>query len=142
MRPVLMEVAERLRDNNPYHHPLYVGQMLKPPHPVARLAHALAMYLNPNNHALDGGWATSAMEKESVARLAAMFGWESHLGHLSGGGTMANFEALWVGRELRRARRWRPPRRPITPTRGSRPSWASHLSRSPSTPAAAWRLTP
>ncbi len=61
----------------------------------------LAMYLNPNNHALDGGRATSAMEKESVARLAAMFGWESHLGHLSGGGTMANFEALWVGRELR-----------------------------------------
>ncbi len=101
MRPVLLEVAERLRDNNPYHHPLYIGQMLKPPHPVARLAHALAMYLNPNNHALDGGRATSAMEKESVARLAAMFGWESHLGHLSGGGTMANFEALWVGRELR-----------------------------------------
>ncbi len=75
--------------------------MLKPPHPVARLAYALAMFLNPNNHALDGGRATSAMEKEAVARIAAMFGWESHLGHLTGGGTMANFEALWVGRELR-----------------------------------------
>ena len=33
-----------------------------------------------------------------------MFGWEDHLGHLCGGGTMANFEALWVGRELRPGR--------------------------------------
>jgi tyrosine decarboxylase / aspartate 1-decarboxylase len=101
LRSALMETAERLRDNRPYHHPLYIGQMLKPPHAVARLAYALAMYLNPNNHALDGGRATSAMEKEAVARIAGMFGWETHLGHLCGGGTMANFEALWIGRELR-----------------------------------------
>jgi len=101
VRTVLLEAAERMRDNSPYHHPLYVGQMLKPPHPVARTAYALAMFLNPNNHALDGGRASSAMEKEAVAELARMFGWETHLGHLCGGGTMANFEALWVGRELR-----------------------------------------
>ena len=101
LRTVLLETAERLKENYPYHHPLYVGQMLKPPHPVARLAYALSMYLNPNNHALDGGRATSTMEKEAVAGIAAMFGWETHLGHLTGGGTMANFEALWVGRELR-----------------------------------------
>ncbi len=100
LRSVLLETAERLRDNRPYHHPLYIGQMLKPPHPVARLAYALAMFLNPNNHALDGGRATSIMEKEAVAGIARMFGWESHLGHLCGGGTMANFEALWIGREL------------------------------------------
>jgi glutamate/tyrosine decarboxylase-like PLP-dependent enzyme len=101
VRRVLLEAAERLGDNYPYHHPLYVGQMLKPPHPVARLAYALAMHLNPNNHALDGGRASSAMEKEAVAQIATMFGWQDrHLGHLTGGGTMANFEALWVAREL------------------------------------------
>ncbi len=100
IRHVLLEVAERLTDNFPYHHPLYAGQMLKPPHPVARLAYALAMTLNPNNHALDGGRASSAMEIEAVARLAAMFGWPEHLGHLTGGGTMANMEALWIAREL------------------------------------------
>lgn len=97
---VLLEAAGRLHDNFPYFHPLYAGQMLKPPHPVARTAYALAMWLNPNNHALDGGWASSAMEKEAVAHLAAMFGWARHLGHLTGGGTMANLEALWIaGRE-------------------------------------------
>lgn len=98
---VLREVAERMRDNYPYPHPLYAGQMLKPPHPVARLAYSLALWLNPNNHALDGGRASSAMEKEAVAEIAGMFGWATHLGHLSGGGTMANLEALWVAEQIR-----------------------------------------
>jgi len=92
----LVVTAGRLRDNYPYFHPLYAGQMLKPPHPAARLAYALAMWINPNNHALDGGRATSAMEKEAVAEIAGMFGWTEYLGHLCGGGTMANLEALWV----------------------------------------------
>src|SRR5690606_36240025 len=96
---VLDETARRLADNYPYQHPLYMGQMLKPPHAVARLSYALAMCINPNNHALDGGRASAAMAKEAVAALAAMFGWRRHLGHLGGGGTMANFEALWVARE-------------------------------------------
>jgi tyrosine decarboxylase / aspartate 1-decarboxylase len=98
---VLMEVSDRLRDNFPYFHPLYAGQMLKPPHPVARAAYALAMWINPNNHALDGGRGSSAMEKEAVAALARMVGWDKHLGHLCGGGTVANLEALWVAGRLR-----------------------------------------
>ena len=98
---VLDEVALRLQDNLPYFHPLYAGQMLKPPHPVARLAYMLALTLNPNNHALDGGRASSRMEREAVASLARMIGWDTHLGHLTGGGTMANLEALWVAGRLR-----------------------------------------
>ena len=97
---VLTATAERLQDNYPYFHPLYAGQMLKPPHAVARLAYALAMWINPNNHALDGGRATSAMEKEAVAEIAGMYGWKNFLGHLCGGGTMANLEALWVAGQL------------------------------------------
>jgi len=102
MASVIAEVASRLRNNYPYFHPLYAGQMLKPPHPVARAAYALATWINPNNHALDGGRASSAMEKEAVAEIAAMFGWRDHLGHLCGGGTMANLEALWVAGQLHR----------------------------------------
>jgi tyrosine decarboxylase / aspartate 1-decarboxylase len=93
---VLTATAQRLQDNYPYFHPLYAGQMLKPPHPVAQLAYALAMTINPNNHALDGGRASSAMEREAVAHVASMFSWKKFLGHLCGGGTMANLEALWV----------------------------------------------
>jgi glutamate/tyrosine decarboxylase-like PLP-dependent enzyme len=97
---ILQRVATRLHDNYPYGHPLYAGQMLKPPHPIARAAYALAMSVNPNNHALDGGRATSAMEIEAVAALAQMFQWRQHLGHLSSGGTFANLEALWVAGQL------------------------------------------
>jgi tyrosine decarboxylase/aspartate 1-decarboxylase len=105
LQRVLGEVAERMRDNYPYPHPLYAGQMLKPPHPLARLAYALAMWINPNNHALDGGRASSVMEKEAVAQIAQMYGWKDHLGHLCGGGTMANLEALWVAGRLHPGRK-------------------------------------
>ena len=97
---ILQKVATRLQNNYPYAHPLYAGQMLKPPHPIARAAYALAMSINPNNHALDGGRASSAMEIEAVAVLAKMFGLRQHLGHLTSGGTFANLEALWVAGQL------------------------------------------
>lgn len=92
-------LVERLRDNYPFGHPRYVGQMLKPPHPAAVLGYTTAMLINPNAHALDGGPATAALEKDVVARLAGMFGYGEHLGHLTSSGTIANLEALWVARE-------------------------------------------
>jgi glutamate/tyrosine decarboxylase-like PLP-dependent enzyme len=100
LREVMQLVSEKMKDNYPYFHPLYAGQMLKPPHPIARIAYMLSLWVNPNNHALDGGRASSEMEKEAVAQIAAMFGWDIFLGHLSSGGTMANLEALWVAGKL------------------------------------------
>lgn len=100
MAEVLDEVAIRMGDNYPYFHPLYAGQMLKPPHPIARAAYALAMAVNPNNHARDGGRASSQMEIEAVSQLAHMFGFPQHLGHLTSSGTFANLEALWIAGQL------------------------------------------
>jgi len=100
MAQVLEAVASRMGDNFPYFHPLYAGQMLKPPHPVARAAYALAMSINPNNHARDGGRASSEMEIEAVGEIATMFGWSEYLGHLTSSGTLANLEALWVAGQL------------------------------------------
>ena len=94
------EFTSRLTDNYPFFHPAYAGQMLKPPHPAAVAGYLAAMLINPNNHALDGGPATAAMEKEVVAQLAVMFGFTEHLGHLTTSGTIANLEALYVAREL------------------------------------------
>ena len=93
------ELRDRLRDNYPFFHPRYVGQMLKPPHPVAVIGYLTAMLINPNNHALDGGPATARMEKEVVAELAQMFGFSQHLGHLTSSGTIANLEALFIARQ-------------------------------------------
>lgn len=98
---VLKELTDRLDDNFPFFHPHYAGQMLKPPHPVAMAAYIATMMLNPNNHSIDGGKATTVLERELVKDLAAMFGYpEGHLGHLTWSGTTANLEALWVSREI------------------------------------------
>jgi glutamate/tyrosine decarboxylase-like PLP-dependent enzyme len=105
MAQVLETTAHRLGNNYPYFHPLYAGQMLKPPHPVARAAYALAMTINPNNHARDGGRASSEMEIEAVAEIARMFGWTEFLGHLTSSGTLANLEALWVAGQVAPGRR-------------------------------------
>jgi len=96
---ILQELTDRLKGNYPFHHPRYAGQMLKPPHPIAWLAYSLAMTINPNNHALDGGPPTSEMELDVLSQIAKMLGYSQHLGHLTSGGTVANLEALWVARE-------------------------------------------
>jgi tyrosine decarboxylase/aspartate 1-decarboxylase len=100
MEEIMMQLAEVMQNNYPYFHPYYAGQMLKPPHPIARVAYMLSLWINPNNHALDGGRASSFLEKEAVAEIAKLFGWDHFLGHLTGGGTMANMEALWISGKL------------------------------------------
>jgi glutamate/tyrosine decarboxylase-like PLP-dependent enzyme len=102
---VLQAVAERMQDNYPYYHPQYAGQMLKPPHAIARIAYAMSLWVNPNNHALDGSRASSPLEKECIVELGQMYGWDKPLGHLTGGGTMANLEALWIAGRLRPGKR-------------------------------------
>ncbi|MBQ6640087.1 MAG: aspartate aminotransferase family protein [Saccharopolyspora sp.] len=98
------DLVERLRESYPFHHPRYQGQMLKPPHPAAMVGYLAAMRINPNNHALDGGPATSRMEQEATGLLGAMFGMPDALGHLTSSGTIANLEALFVARETRPGR--------------------------------------
>lgn len=100
-REVLDALSLRLGEMYPYGDVKYIGQILKPPHPLAWAAQAATALINPNNHALDGGPATARLEKEAVAELARMFGMPQHLGHLTSSGTIANLEALYVARELR-----------------------------------------
>lgn len=92
--------SERLIHTYPFFHPMYIGQMMKPPHPVASIGYLAAMMMNPNNHALDGGPVTGGLEEEAIAAFAARFGFAKYLGHLTGGGTVANLEALWIARSL------------------------------------------
>ena len=97
---ILHRLEEKLTENYPFFNPRYAGQMLKPPHPIAIAAYLSAMQINPNNHALDGGPATAKMEMEVVGKIAAMFGYTSHLGHLTSSGTIANLEALWIAKSI------------------------------------------
>jgi glutamate/tyrosine decarboxylase-like PLP-dependent enzyme len=96
---VLGQYMDRIKGNYPFAHPAYAGQMLKPPHPAAWLGYSIAMMVNANNHALDGGPDTSVMEKELILDFVRFFGFPEHsLGHLTASGTIANLEALWIAR--------------------------------------------
>ncbi len=99
LKSVLGQYVDRIKTNYPFAHPAYAGQMLKPPHPAAWLGYSIAMLVNANNHALDGGPDTSAMEKELIADFIRFFDFPEHsLGHLTASGTIANLEALWIAR--------------------------------------------
>jgi glutamate/tyrosine decarboxylase-like PLP-dependent enzyme len=99
---IIASLVSRLEENYPFFHPAYAGQMLKPAHAIATTAYFLTQQVNPNNHALDGGPATAGLERETIASLATMVGFDpaTTLGHLTSSGTIANLEALWVARQL------------------------------------------
>src|SRR5690606_30656910 len=61
------------------------------------------MLYNPNNVAAEASPVTSRMELEVAAQLARMIGYpeDRQWGHLTSGGTVANFEALWVARNVK-----------------------------------------
>jgi glutamate/tyrosine decarboxylase-like PLP-dependent enzyme len=101
LRQAFDELMKRLEKNLPYFHPRYAAQMIKDPTIPAILGYFIAMLTNPNNHAYEGGPATTELELEVIDDLIDLVGFESGWGHLTSGGSLANLEALWAVRDLR-----------------------------------------
>ncbi len=104
LQQVLQQLDARLDGEPDCGHPMYLAHMRKPPHAVARAAYARTLHRQLNNHPYDGAGASSGMELECVRQLGGLFGWRRPLGHLCGGGTLANLEAAWLAREGLRER--------------------------------------
>ena len=77
------------RDSIPFGSARYQAQMLKDPGIPALLAYWYAQLTNSNNHAYEGGPATTEMEMEVVEDLKRLVGFETGWGHLTSGGTLA-----------------------------------------------------
>ncbi|MDA0986060.1 MAG: aminotransferase class I/II-fold pyridoxal phosphate-dependent enzyme [Bacteroidetes bacterium] len=99
-KKIIADLQNKLNNSYPFFHPSYMGQMITPPHPIAIISYLMALQINPNNHALDGGPATTELEIEVIKELSKMFGYKTWLGHLTASGTIANLEALWIAREI------------------------------------------
>ena len=67
-RKVLDDLAERLQDNYPYNQQNYAGQMIASSYACSSSI-LMSTLVNPNNHAPDGGRATSALELEIMAEF-------------------------------------------------------------------------
>jgi glutamate/tyrosine decarboxylase-like PLP-dependent enzyme len=121
LEAALDDLLERLHSNPPTFHPLYAAQMIKDPAIPAVAGYLAAMLVNPNNHAFEGGPATTEMELEVVDDLLRLVGFESDgkadgWGHLCSGGSLANLEALWAVRDTR-------PDGPLVFSRAAHYSW-------------------
>ncbi|MHC4850340.1 MAG: pyridoxal phosphate-dependent decarboxylase family protein, partial [Planctomycetota bacterium] len=104
----LYKLSADLKRAVPFFHPRYIGHMtsdLLLPGVVARI---LTTLYNPNNVAEEAAAVTVEKELEAGLQLARMFGYSTDpeqapcaWGHLTSGGTVANYEALWNFRSVR-----------------------------------------
>lgn len=69
----------------------------------ANLGYISAMLFNQNNCASEVSPVTSRIEMEVGRDLCVMMGYdrEKCLGHLTAGGSVANIEAIWAGRNVK-----------------------------------------
>jgi glutamate/tyrosine decarboxylase-like PLP-dependent enzyme len=80
----------------------YNGHMVSEQTIASQAAYFAAMLHNPNNVSLEVSPVTTRFEAEVADQLAAMIGYDTRRswGHLTSGGTLANFEALWIARNI------------------------------------------
>lgn len=107
-RQALIRLSGELKRSVPIFHPRYVGHMssdLLIPGLVARI---LTTLYNPNNVSEEAAPVTLTHELDAGRDLAAMFGFNIDpavqpcaWGHLTSGGTVANYEALWNFRAVK-----------------------------------------
>ena len=98
----LLGLLADLKRDVPFFSGRYKGHMLSEQTIAAQVAYFAAMLYNPNNVSHDVGPVTTRLELEVAGQLVRMLGWEPDTawGHLTSGGTVANFEALWIARNV------------------------------------------
>jgi glutamate/tyrosine decarboxylase-like PLP-dependent enzyme len=89
-------LAEFKRDV-PFFSGRYKGHMVAEQTIASQIGYFATMLYNPNNIAIEISPVTTRLELEVASQLAAMIGYDPRRswGHLTSGGTTANFEALW-----------------------------------------------
>ena len=99
----LMGLLAELKAGVPFFSPRYIGHMSSDLSMASLIGYFATMLYNPNNVAAEASPVTTRMELEVADQLARMVGYdpERQWGHLTSGGTVANFEALWVARNLK-----------------------------------------
>jgi hypothetical protein len=108
MRSELQVLSAQLKRAVPFFSPRYVGHMNADLLLPGVIAKVLTTLYNPNNVSEEAAPVTLEKELEVGEQLARMFGYAVDegaepcaWGHLTSGGTVANYEALWNFRSLR-----------------------------------------
>ena len=98
----LMGLLAELKRGVPFFSARYKAHMLSEQTIAAQVGYFATMLYNPNNVSIEASPVTSRIELEVAEQLARMIGYnpETSWGHLTSGGTVANFEALWIARNV------------------------------------------
>lgn len=101
MRRELHQLSAALKRSVPFHSPRYIGHMASDLLLPGLAAQMLALPYNPNNVSEDSAPVTIDMEVQAGLQLARMIGYnhdpaqpDCAFGHLTSGGTAANYQAL------------------------------------------------
>lgn len=101
LKQELMGLLSELKRGVPFFSGRYKGHMNFEQTIGSLVGYFAAMLYNPNNVALEGSPVTTRIELDVARQLARMIGYgDGAWGHLTSGGTIANFEALWVARNV------------------------------------------
>ena len=99
----LMGLLAELKRDVPFFSGRYKGHMIGEQTIASQIGYFATMLYNPNNIAIEISPVTTRLELEVAGQLARMIGYDPSRswGHLTSGGTIANFEALWLARGVR-----------------------------------------
>lgn len=108
MRRELHTLSAALKRSVPFHSPRYIGHMASDLLLPGLIAQIITLPYNPNNVVEDAAPVTVELELEAGLMLARMLGFPSDtaradcaFGHLTSGGSLANYEALAMLRAVR-----------------------------------------
>jgi glutamate/tyrosine decarboxylase-like PLP-dependent enzyme len=108
MRRELHQLTAALKRSVPFASPRYIGHMASDLLLPGLIAQMAALPYNPNNVVDEAAPVTVDLEIEAGLQLARMLGMPADearqpcaFGHLTSGGTVANYEALWLQRSAR-----------------------------------------
>jgi glutamate/tyrosine decarboxylase-like PLP-dependent enzyme len=109
----IMEMLAGLRRHFPFYSPRYIAHMLSDQTIPGVLGYFAGMLYNPNNVTPEAAPVTVKWEMDVGADMLRMLGYvpppalgtdskeEFGWAHITGGGTVANLEALWIARAVR-----------------------------------------
>ncbi len=108
MKDELHRLTARLKSSVPTYNPRYIGHMFSDLLLPGLLAQLITTLYNPNNISEDTAPATVDMELAAGDQLATMFGFATQkgqtpcaFGHITSGGTVANYEGVWLMQAVR-----------------------------------------
>ena len=108
LRRELHQLSAALKKSVPFHSPRYLGHMVSDLLLPGLAAQMLTLPYNPNNVSEDAAPVTVDMEVQVGLQLARMFGYphdparaDCAFGHLTSGGTLANYQALRLALALK-----------------------------------------